>query len=219
MKLYVMSDIHGMFNLLEKAYSWILDDKPKNWQMIFLGDYIDRGPQSADVVEFIKARQSEGHIALMGNHDQMMAENMPGWNDPYGYGKTTLKSYKKKYGYPHWPHFVEDQQWMMKLPKIHQHDEYVFVHAGIDPTITLDQQSDTYLLWIREPFLSMKNPLPGRVVVHGHTPCLSQDPGYDRQEGRINIDGGAPFRGGQLNVLVIDTFTEIINVRQFKDHE
>lgn len=214
MKLYVMSDIHGMFNLLEKAYAWILQDKPQDWQMIFLGDYIDRGSQSADVVEFVRAQQEQGHIALMGNHDQMMAVDMPGWNDPYGYGKTTLKSYKKKYGYPHWPKVVDDRRWMMQLPLMHQHDKYVFVHAGLDPNVPLDQQSDTYLLWIREPFLSMDDPLPGRVVVHGHTPMRGS---YQHRVGRINIDGGAPFEGGCLNVLTIDTLTDDIQVKQFKE--
>ncbi len=186
--------------------------------LIFLGDYIDRGPSSRDVVERLLRDPLPGFAAvrLLGNHEEALLDFLDERSDgldwlSYG-GLETLMSY----GVP-LKRFPDTSQRAAELrgalaaavPQAHldfyrscslHHTmgDYVFAHAGVRPGVSLEKQHPADLLWIRDEFLRARVALPGKVVVHGHTICdLPQDLGH-----RINIDTGA-FVSGRLTCLVL----------------
>ena len=186
--------------------------------LIFLGDYIDRGPSSRDVVERLLGDSLPGFAAvrLLGNHEEALLDFLDERSDgldwlSYG-GLETLMSY----GVP-LKRFPDTSQRAAELrvalaaavPEAHlafyrscslHHTigDYVFAHAGVRPGVSLEKQHPADLLWIRDEFLRARVALPGKVVVHGHTICdLPQDLGH-----RINIDTGA-FVSGRLTCLVL----------------
>jgi serine/threonine protein phosphatase 1 len=178
---------------------------------VHLGDYVDRGPDSAGVV----ARLAAGApvpglptVNLMGNHEHMMlaavasaeAEATELWLA--NGGADSLLSWNV-------PHSAQQRDWASYLPRrhllflrdlaaFHQAGGYLFVHAGIRPGIPLERQNRHDLMWIREPFLSYKKSF-GAVVVHGHTPR----PEPVVRPNRVGIDTGAVM-GGVLTCLVLE---------------
>lgn len=198
-KTYAIADLHGRFDLLEMAFSAIAKHAGgAPCQIITLGDYVDRGPQSREVIEHLMAAQAAGMklICLKGNHEDMMVETLlalldPNWWTGNG-GGTTLKSYRQEVPSNH-------IYWAKNLPTLHVDKHRVFVHAGVDPTRPLDDQTDEFKLWYRYP----DNGQIGhgdRFVVHGHTPNPF---GPDQYEGRINLDTLA-WRSGRLVIGVFD---------------
>jgi serine/threonine protein phosphatase 1 len=168
-------------------------------RFILLGDYVDRGPDSRRVVEFLIRRQSDRGrrvICLRGNHEAMLvsaadkqrsdSDLMKWWGNG---GKQTLESYgiDDPSDLP-----AEHLSWMQQLPLVHRDRHRLFVHAGIRPGIPLALQSEEDLLWIREPFLSSADN-HGALIVHGHTPVRSRQP--DARANRLNLDTGACFGG------------------------
>lgn len=214
-RIYAIGDVHGCLDRLATLHELInqdLDARPvDNATLIHLGDYVDRGPDSAQVIEWLHAGHSvraDSVINLMGNHEEMMlkalvtdAENaISNWLS--NGGGDTLQSWGV-------PRTAAPRAWVAHIDKAHliflrdlaishRIGPYFFVHAGIRPGVPVHQQSRQDLLWIREPFLSSKSD-HGVVVVHGHTP--RHEPTV--RPNRIGIDTGAVI-GGALTCVVLE---------------
>lgn len=203
---YAIGDIHGCLRHLEQLVTLCEDDAAEQpMQLVFLGDYIDRGPDSHGVVEYLielQAFMPDRVICLMGNHEDMLLKAFEdeGREDHWlrNGGTQTLYSYQVPSAVDLPRRHVE---WFRSLPTSHDDGMRFFVHAGVHPERPLDQQDEQDLLWIREPFLSSQKDF-GRLVVHGHTPLASGIP--DQRPNRLNIDTGAVF-GRALTAAV---FTE-----------
>lgn len=221
-RVYAVGDVHGRLDKLRRLEAEVAAHlasapPPADCGVVFLGDYIDRGPDSYAVVEHLLSGQFAGLATrcLIGNHEAAMLEFLedpaigPAWLT-YG-GTATLASY----GVSMPPGRVEDrmeylrQSLIAKVPASHvaflqglelwaEIGDFLFVHAGVRPGRTLDRQSRTDLLEIREPFLSYGRALPWRVV-HGHT--VTDTP--EITPNRIGIDTGA-YASGALTCAVIE---------------
>ena len=223
-RLYAIGDIHGRSDLLDRLHTQIRADAakapPGRRLAVYLGDYVDRGPDSRGVIDRAMEPDLPGFdtITLLGNHDFMMREFLvdpmewgPGWLSAVNGGGATLSNYGVE---P--PRRVYDPAAMAAardaldrtLPPAHRaflrgllpyHEEgrYLFVHAGIRPGVALERQSLDDLIWIREEFLESRAD-HGRVVVHGHTilPAPALEPN------RIGIDTGA-WRTGILTAVAL----------------
>jgi serine/threonine protein phosphatase 1 len=221
--VYAIGDVHGRLDLLEDLLVRIREDAEQHpsdsaRSLIFLGDYVDRGPESRGVVDAVMSDLLPGFtmVRLMGNHEEAMLSFLDGESDGLDWlsfgGLETLLSYGVPLrSLPNSGEAVKALQAALieAVPERHvvffrrcllhyTVGDYVFVHAGVRPGIALEKQTQTDLLWIRDDFLRVRAPLPGRVVVHGHTICdLPQNRGH-----RINIDTGA-FVSGRLTCLVL----------------
>ena len=194
MLFFAVGDIHGCFDKLTE----LLDQcrrfaKGRPSTFIFLGDYIDRGPDSRRVVQTIMdmtVADPERVIALAGNHEDLLRQTdtsagMGRWLA--NGGGATLRSYGVTSPRDLPPAHLA---FLRNLPTSYDDGQRLFVHAGIRPGIPLDQQTRDDLLWIREPFLS-SDADHGLLIVHGHTPLKSGKP--DIRQNRINLDTGAVF--------------------------
>lgn len=202
-KTLVISDIHGMFDLFIKTLK-DNDYNSKEDRLIILGDMIDRGEKSYEVVEYLKNLQKNNKdrvIVLRGNHEDMAItayeSNRFSATDLWDYNGSspTLDSYAlngKTIGY-HIP-------WLKSLPLFHKEKKFFFVHAGINPYKTLKNQDEEDLLWIREEFYSYPKKLPKKVVF-GHTPFKCGHAIF--KNGATGIDGGAYF-SHFLTTLIIN---------------
>lgn len=220
-RAYAVGDIHGRLDLLDRLLKSIADDHaarpPAKGLLVFLGDLIDRGPQSAEVVERVRTLELPGFrtVALAGNHEDAMrrvlggeAGEIAGWLR-FG-GIQTLASYgcdavelarlapsdAQKRIAAAIPQ--ADHRFLADLADSFRFGDYLFVHAGIRPGVPLDQQSAEDLRWIREPFLSDRRD-HGMTVVHGHT--ISEE--VQVVGSRIGIDTGA-YATGWLTALAIE---------------
>ena len=201
---YAIPDLHGRLDLLERAASRILKHVGSGTaRVVTLGDYVDRGPNSRDVIEFLMRWPfpSLQLVALKGNHEAMMWEacnNLveSAWWIENG-GNETLASYGSySLGVP-LQQIIPDHhlRWIDQLPLIHADSHRIYVHAGVDPRIPLNQQNDRTLLWKRYP----KGADSGhgrRHVVHGHQADESAPLVFN---GRTNLDGMA-WKTGRLVV-------------------
>ncbi|MDE2516733.1 MAG: serine/threonine protein phosphatase [Rhodospirillales bacterium] len=218
-RVYAVGDVHGCLDQLERLHAAIaadLADRPcDSALLIHLGDYVDRGMESAGVVERLARLPPPAPgleiVNLMGNHEAMMldalAANTAGAAAVWlaNGGVETLHSWGVPRGATpaQWrAHVPEaDLAFLRALPGSHREGGYLFAHAGIRPGVALEDQTQHDLLWIREPFLSWKGELPA-VVVHGHTPR----PEPVLRPNRIGIDTGAAL-GGHLTCLVLQDAT------------
>ena len=218
-RVYAIGDVHGRVDLLANLFARIDDDLqtrpvPHSVQVL-LGDYIDRGPASRQVIDFlIDRRKSRDVIPLKGNHEQCALnvlrnpssllhwKSIGGLNTILSYGVTPTRSdihsmsavalaFANNLPEPH-------QRFLHGLPLSFTCGDFFFVHAGARPGIRLQQQSENDLLWIREDFLLHEEDF-GKVVVHGHTPNLEPE----IKPNRINIDTGA-YATGRLTCLVLE---------------
>jgi calcineurin-like phosphoesterase family protein len=220
-RAYVVGDIHGRLDLLDQLLEQIHDEigpEPDGEVLlVFLGDLIDRGPNSFEVVERLRTYRHRGvrRVFILGNHEEVLLRILAGQTElitswlRFG-GAQCLKSY----GTDPNPISVMDHESALgaikrAIPDEHvaflnsfvdtcRFGDYLFVHAGIRPGIELDRQRQNDLRWIREPFLRDLSD-HGFVVVHGHT--ISR--GIDEQPNRIGIDTGA-YHSGILTALVIE---------------
>jgi serine/threonine protein phosphatase 1 len=198
-KTYIIADLHGRHDLLIKAIERIEQSSHSGGTIVFTGDYVDRGPASRQVIETLMAGpQTSGWkwVCLKGNHEDMMVgtvdkEYEAGWWVGNGGGNTIL-SYG---GEP----LAEHIEWARNLPLVYADGKRVFVHAGVDETIPLDEQTEKVLVWSRVP-KHRDYSHPEGYVVHGHTPF---DDGPVILAGRANFDTGAFFTG-RLVVGVFD---------------
>lgn len=205
-RTYAIGDIHGcLTKLIELIGLCHSDASNRPAKFIFLGDYIDRGPDSQGVVKFLMSLQKDRPYdvtCLMGNHEDMLlaAIDAPDWEENWlrNGGIQTLQSYvvETVAGIPQ--HHID---WIRNLPKFHDDGQRFFVHAGVHPGRPLDRQDEHDFLWIREPFLSSTKDF-GRLIVHGHTPLKSGRP--DIRPNRLNLDTAAVY-GGPLTSAVFDS--------------
>ena len=219
-RMYCIGDIHGRADLLLDLQAQIEADARSytgHLMMLYLGDYIDRGSQSRQVVEMLLERPLEGFetIHLKGNHEQALLdflrypEDTAAWLD-FG-GLETLDSYGLSLGFQPRKQDLGElaRQLEAVLPDAHRAffesgllhwrgGDYLFVHAGIRPGVALDAQHEEDLMWIREEFTGSHRD-HGAVVVHGHT--ISPEPEF--RFNRIGLDTGA-FHTGVLSCLVLE---------------
>lgn len=221
LRIYAVGDIHGRLDLLEEMAELIASDlasrRPRRSVEIFLGDYIDRGPQSCGVIDWLLDTPplADERICLMGNHEDMLLAALTGpegvANWLHNGGDAALASYGMNVR-PFVPrkdaprlgedirNVVPDRHWgfFRGLRRMANFDPYLFVHAGIRPGCPINEQDPQDLIWIRAAFLNSSADF-GRIVVHGHTPV--DEP--EIRPNRINIDTGAYF-SGHLTCLVLE---------------
>ncbi|MCK1366391.1 metallophosphoesterase family protein [Bradyrhizobium sp. 62] len=204
-KTHAVGDVHGCLDQLERLVELCERDAGEGRsKLIFLGDYIDRGPDSRGVIEFLMDLQKwspDEIICLRGNHEDLLLAALEGEDAELNWrqngAQSTLESYKAKT-----PRYVplKHIDWIRSLPLYHDDGMRFFVHAGVHPDKPLDLQRRRDLLWIREPFLSSDKDF-GRLIVHGHTPIPSGNP--DQRINRLNIDTGAVY-GRDLTAAAFD---------------
>lgn len=235
-RIYAIGDIHGCLEELLVVQANIrqdLQDRPHpNPVTIYLGDYIDRGPDSRGVVENLMAEDAAPHHThvLFGNHDEMLLTyrkdasipirpngpkvNKIHWLHELGGGAETLRSYGVIGASDTNPQATQ-ADFVAALPDAHLQffealelyirlGSYLFVHAGINPGVPLAEQKDDDLIWIREPFLSSTLD-HGFTVIHGHTPVKV----VENHGNRIAIDTGAVF-GRFLTCLVLEDAGQLV---------
>lgn len=190
MKRYVIGDIHGCYDELKELYDKIVQHADLDaFKIIFVGDYVDRGPKSKEVVDFVMNIEKSGHIALMGNHEDMLLAG------EYTYAAETIVSFGGFRGHyiPEWA-----MNWMRSLPKYYEDDTIIVAHAGGTPHVKMVDQSDAMLLWYRYPAGS--GAWLDKHLYHGHTPSLSVNP--EGGPGRTNVDTGCVY-GGYLTAAIV----------------
>jgi len=221
-RIYVIGDIHGRCDLLSALHERILDDAgtatASRRVVVYLGDYVDRGEASCQVIALLLERPLAGfeQIFLSGNHEAMMLRFLDdaavGEMWLYNGGDATLFSYGVSIASGSDPDqrcIVMQRALGEKLPDrhlaflrrlrpYHVEGDYLFVHAGIRPGVPLEEQSSEDLFWIREEFLYSRAD-HGRCVVHGHT--IVSEPEF--RPNRIGIDTGAYF-SNRLTCLVLE---------------
>lgn len=214
LRIYAIGDTHGCAERLAALYDRIADDvadRPADHVLlVHLGDYVDRGPDSAGVIEMLRGRPpvpGATVINLIGNHEQMMlaalapraTEEVMGFWLGNG-GAATLESYgAEAEDLDSWDAVPEeDLEFLRACRPSFAIGGYFFAHAGVRPDVPLERQDVMDLAWIREPFLSWRGRLSA-VVVHGHTPA----DGPEVLTHRIGIDTGAVF-GGPLTCVVLE---------------
>lgn len=231
-RIYAVGDIHGRFDLLQEIMARIGEHhaslKPtSSLHIIFLGDLIDRGPDSLKVLEYLHEAQRRlpGLIVLQGNHEEVLLKVLDGdlrvfrhWltyggaqalesfglavPDPDGDLDESLVQLRKALS----PALVS---WIRRLPYTASSGDYFFCHAGVRPGVALKRQAREDLLWIRDDFLETDAHL-GAVVVHGHTIT----PEVDMRHNRIGIDTGA-YLSGILTALYLEgDLREVLQVGQ-----
>ncbi|MBZ9814482.1 metallophosphoesterase [Mesorhizobium sp. CA7] len=225
MRLYAIGDVHGRHDLLAAMHRRIeseLEHAPgSDWRIIHLGDYVDRGPDSRSVIDFLieTRKRDPRNIMLAGNHDigmlEFLAEAEPdGLFVNYG-GVQTAQSYGVD--------LLRDGHWYGKAQAIarghmalvkavpHSHIDFLqsltfsatfgdffFCHAGIRPGVPLDRQNQQDLIWIRDAFHDHPG-LFSKVIVHGHTPV----PEAEVKANRVNVDTLA-WKSGTLSALAVN---------------
>ena len=219
-RIYAIGDIHGRFDLFCEIIRRIRIDAThqpaRKTRILVIGDMVDRGPGSADVIKRIfKFSSNSNLIVLRGNHEQMMIQSLGGdlrsleaWLR-FG-GRETLSSWG-----------LSDEAlvrplneilsaarrvvnsdimwWMNRLPLSYISGDFLFVHAGIRPGVALGAQSPEDLLWIGEEFTKSEAHHPA-VIVHGHTIC---ETGPELLRSRVGIDTGA-YRTGRLSAVAFE---------------
>ncbi|MFD0916165.1 metallophosphoesterase family protein [Pseudahrensia aquimaris] len=223
MRLYAVGDVHGCLKQLNRVIAAIEADREKRPApksgIIFLGDYLDRGPESKGVVTrliHLMARD-KSVLCLAGNHDLALQKFLDfpldtGENYFSNGGASTLRSYgvrvprppftkrevKEIVAYAQQLIPVNHLHFFATLPHGAEYGDYFFCHAGIRPGVALDKQSPEDLMWIRRDFLDYKKPLE-KVVVHGHTPRDD----VEFHKNRISVDTRC-FASGKLSCVVLE---------------
>jgi serine/threonine protein phosphatase 1 len=222
-RVYAIGDIHGRRDCLDQLLEAIdADDEargPAETTLVFLGDLVDRGPDSRGVVErAIKAAGSRRCVFLMGNHEEILIHTWEGDRRTAGLfhrvgGRETMLSYgisAHDYDGLDLPGLVaevgarvppEHIAFIRRFADSWRAGDYLFVHAGVRPGVALDAQSPADLRWIRREFLDDDRD-HGAMVIHGHS--ITEAP--DVQPNRIGIDTGA-FASGKLTAIGLEGAT------------
>ncbi len=220
-RVYAVGDIHGRADLAEEMQALIsahASRKPaRSVSAVWLGDYIDRGPSSREVIDLLVrfARGPLRSIFLMGNHEEAMLRFLADARDGHQWlsfgGLETLVSYGVAVGDARpGPTFGEAREALLAaLPQEHREfflslefsatiGEFFFCHAGVRPGVPLDAQDPHDLIWIRDDFLNWRHDF-GMMIVHGHTPAAEPE----LRPNRVNLDTGA-FATGRLTCAIIE---------------
>lgn len=226
--VYVVGDVHGHSDLLDGVFARIDADRGalngKRVVEVYLGDYVDRGPDSKGVLDRLIYRGEQREIIpLLGNHEEMMLSAMLAADafEPWMRvgGRETVASYGIRLPAASDAAALADCQagWAETVPEAHRTflselhytteiGDYLFVHAGLRPGVPLDRQNGRDLLWIRDEFLESRLD-HGRIVVHGHTPV--EQPEFHAN--RINIDTGAYLTGRLTCLRLMGESRELIS--------
>jgi serine/threonine protein phosphatase 1 len=201
-RILAIGDVHGCNRQLKQLLDRIEID-PLADTLIFLGDYLDRGPDVKGTIDTLcdLKESCPKVICLCGNHESMFLDFYREGHDEelflYNSGRSTLDAYgltladaRAGTGFPE-----SHLQFLASLPVYHEAEDYVFVHAGLRPGIPLAEQSPEDLLWIRYEFIESDFDF-GRTIVFGHTPL----PEPLIEKGKIGIDTGAVY-GGALTCI------------------
>ena len=231
-RAYVVGDVHGRLDLLEdllaKIHAELQHRPPASTLLVFVGDLIDRGPRSAQVLERLRTYSRDGvrTVFLLGNHEEVLlrilsgqAELISKWCSfggaeclaSYGVDAAALTQTGSQDALALIRGAIPDSpvEFLESFADSCRFGDYLFVHAGIRPGIALDQQRQADLRWIRQPFLGDESD-HGFIVVHGHT--IMED--VDERPNRIGIDTGA-YRTGVLTALAIEgTERWLLDTRQ-----
>jgi serine/threonine protein phosphatase 1 len=183
-RIFAIGDIHGCYDPLVKLLERIPIDWPRD-RLVFMGDYIDRGLQSFEVVEYLIELQERhpGTVFLKGNHEQMLEDYLSGKDRMtylYNGGQQIPPAHLRFFG---------------SLRLMFETEDYIFVHAGLRQNVVPEKQSPEDLLWIRDSFINSRHSF-GKRVVFGHTPF--EEPRVEPN--KIGIDTGAVF-GNKLTCV------------------
>jgi serine/threonine protein phosphatase 1 len=229
--VYAIGDIHGRLDLLDDLIRTVRSDAAARHpgltpRLVFLGDYIDRGPASRQVIDRLISLQTEFPVVTVkGNHEEALLRFLEdpeaSWTWAQHGGGDTLASYgvlpANKADAGSWrvtrdallarmP--PEHTVFLRNLAPYHCVGDYLFVHAGVRPRVRIEDQSAHDLMWIRNAFLDDPKP-SDRVVVHGHTPTQHAHLG----RWRIGIDTGAYATGVLTALKLLDDRQEILDTR------
>jgi serine/threonine protein phosphatase 1 len=221
-RIYAVGDVHGRLDLLLQLHEMIAGDASTadglRKVVVYLGDYVDRGQESRQVIQFLLDEALAGFesVHLRGNHEEIMLAFLddvgvgPMWMSnggdstllSYGVGLQEGASIEERHAR------VQEKfrgavpeahlRFLRDLRLYHVEGDYLFVHAGIAPGKPLEEQNARDLLWIRDEFIR-SDADHGKCVVHGHTIA----PAPDLRDNRIGIDTGAYF-SGTLTCLVLE---------------
>lgn len=190
--IHVIGDIHGCLDPLHRLITQL--PLSATDEVVFLGDYIDRGPDSQGVIDYLLTLRGR-YTFLMGNHERMFLDFLQGKDRTlflYNGGSATLDSYGGLSRIP-----AAHLAFMNRLRPYYETQDYFFVHAGIRPEIPLQEQDERDLLWIREEFYAYPGRYP-KTVVFGHTPMRE----VLMDEDRIGIDTACVY-GNKLTCLIL----------------
>ena len=220
-RVYAIGDIHGRLDLLNQALALIEADiearKHARNIIVFLGDLIDRGPSSAEVIERVRTyhRSAVRTVFLSGNHEEVLLRLLRGESQflrdwltfggaecakSYGIKPASLKRMDLGKAVATLRQKIPDahQQFLKSFVDTFRIGSYLFVHAGVRPGVPLAEQTQSDLRWIREPFLENDHD-HGFIVVHGHT--IAEQ--IDVRQNRIGLDTGA-YRSGVLTAIGLE---------------
>lgn len=217
----VVGDVHGHYDGLMRLMEAIAPNQQD--QVYFLGDLIDRGPKSAQVVNFVR---DSGYTCLLGNHEQLLLEAIPNGNicQPalqawlYSGGQTTVSSYETP------SLLIEHLDWLRTLPVYLDLGDIWLVHAGVYPNLRIEEQSAQEFCWVREEFHSMTEPyFKDKLIITGHTITFTLpnvSPGaLAKGQGWLGIDTGAYHpKSGWLTGLDI-TNQKVYQVNVFRNQK
>lgn len=229
-RIYAIGDIHGRYDLLRLLLDRIGEHSEslppsKSLHLVFLGDLVDRGPESSRVVDFLHdlEQRTDQVIVLMGNHEEAMVKSLEGDTGVLQRwlavgGAETVESYGLRLPDPRddlrqYIRYLQASlpaqqiRWLRNLPLTAESGDYFFCHAGIRPGVPLNRQAREDLLWIRDDFVHDEAD-HGAVIVHGHT--------IERQVqmrgNRIGIDTGAYCNNVLTALYLEDERQEILAV-------
>lgn len=199
-KIYAVGDIHGCFSKLQTLMDRI-PFNPDHDTIVFLGDYIDRGPDSFEVVSFLinLKKTSNNAVFLKGNHEAMLEGFISGTDRNLflaNGGEQTLRSYLKRRHVLSTPAIPDEHlEFFRSLLPFYETEHFIFVHAGLKDGVDLQHQDPNDLLWIRKNFIHSEYDF-GKIVIFGHTPF--PEPHISRN--KIGIDTGAVY-GNKLTCV------------------
>ncbi|MDD5558708.1 metallophosphoesterase family protein [Candidatus Methylomirabilis sp.] len=198
--IYVIGDIHGCLEPLRRLIAQLRLSEAD--ELVFLGDYVDRGPDSKGVIDYLLTLRGR-YTFLMGNHERMFLDFLQGKERAlflYNGGIATVESYGGLSRIP-----AAHLAFLERLRPYHETQDYLFVHAGIRPGIPVQEQDESDLLWIREEFYAYSGRYP-KTVVFGHTPMRE----VLMDDDRIGIDTACVY-GNKLTCLILPS-REVIQV-------
>lgn len=217
-RYYCFPDIHGRFDLLQKALDFVEQANPNGGKIIFLGDYIDRGPENKKVLETVmNPKQGWEYVCLMGNHEEMFVDAINGkmqFYDPavvleYVPDAKTLQDVRQ--GMP-----VEVVDWMSNLKLFHFEGPNVFAHAYYDDDVLPEHQQKHSVLWTRmDDWMAYRSQQDRLCLTHGHTP---RKHGPVKSPNRVNLDCGGVFYGRYVIGEYYDGIKGPVDFHEFMWH-